>query len=95
VVAEQALAALREALSNASRHAAATRVDVTADVDADGMLSVQVIDNGTGIPADGKRSGLRNLAIRAEKLGGELQVGPADPGGHPPGTRLEWRVPLG
>jgi len=93
-VAEQALAALREALSNASRHAAATRVDVTADVDADRMLTIQVIDDGTGIPADGRRSGLRNLAIRAEKLGGELHVGPADPGAQPPGTRLEWRVPL-
>jgi signal transduction histidine kinase len=94
-VAEQALAALREALSNASRHAAATRVDVIVDVGAHRMLSVQVIDNGTGIPAEGRRSGLRNLATRAEKLGGELQVGPADPGAHPPGTRLEWRVPLG
>ena len=79
-VAEQALAALREALSNAARHAAASRVDVTVDVDADGMLSVQVTDNGTGIPADGRRSGLRNLASRAEKLGGELRLGPADPG---------------
>ncbi len=94
-VAEQALAALREALSNAARHAAATRVEVTVDVAADGMLTVQVTDNGTGIPADGRRSGLRNLANRAEKLGGELLLGPADPGAPSPGTRLEWRVPLG
>ena len=94
-VAEQALAALREALSNAARHAAASRVDVTVDVDPDGMLTVQVTDNGTGIPADGRRSGLRNLASRAEKLGGELQLGPADPGAPSPGTRLEWRVPRG
>jgi signal transduction histidine kinase len=94
-VAEQALAALREALSNAARHAAATRVDVTVDVSADRMLTVQVTDNGTGIPANGRRSGLRNLASRAEKLGGELHLGQADPGGSSPGTRLEWRVPLG
>jgi signal transduction histidine kinase len=94
-VAEQALAALREALSNAARHAAATRVDVIVDVDADGLLAVQVTDNGTGIPADGRRSGLRNLASRADKLGGELKLGPADPGAPSPGTRLEWRVPLG
>ena len=92
-VAEQALAALREALSNAARHAAATQVDVTVDVGADGMLAVEVTDNGTGIPADGRRSGLRNLASRAEKLGGELRLGQADPGGPSPGTRLEWRVP--
>jgi signal transduction histidine kinase len=94
-VAEQALAALREALSNAARHANATRVDVIVDLDADRMFTVQVTDNGTGIPADGRRSGLRNLAIRAEKLGGELLAGPAHPGADPPGTRLEWRVPGG
>ena len=93
-IAEQALAALREALSNAARHAAATRVDVTVDVSADGTLTVQVSDNGTGIPAGGRRSGLHNLARRAEKLGGELRLGQADPGEPSPGTRLEWRVPL-
>jgi len=94
-VAEQALAALREALSNAARHAAASRVDVTVDAGTDGLRIVQVTDNGTGIPADGRRSGLRNLASRAEKLGGELRLGPAEPDAPSPGTRLEWRVPLG
>ena len=94
-VAEEALAALREALSNAARHADASQVDVTVDVDPGGMLAVQVTDNGTGIPAEGRRSGLRNLERRAEKLGGELRLGPADPGAPAPGTRLEWRVPCG
>ena len=94
-VSEQALKALREALSNAARHAQASEVDVTVDVDEDGMLSVRVTDNGTGISADGRRSGLRNLAARADKLGGELRLDPADPGAPRPGTRLEWRVPLG
>jgi signal transduction histidine kinase len=94
-VAEQAIAALREALSNAARHANASQVDVTVDAGSDGMLTVQVTDNGTGIPDGGRRSGLRNLASRAEKLGGELRLGPADAGASPPGTRLEWRVPRG
>ena len=92
-VAEQALAALREALSNAARHANASQVDVTVDAGADGMLTVQVTDDGTGIPDGGRRSGLRNLADRAEKLGGELRLEPANPGASKPGTRLEWRVP--
>jgi two-component system, NarL family, sensor histidine kinase DevS len=92
-VAEQALAALREALSNAARHANASQVDVTVDTDSDGMLTVQVTDDGTGIGDGGRRSGLRNLAARAEKLGGELRLEPADPGAATPGTRLEWRVP--
>jgi signal transduction histidine kinase len=92
---EQVLAALREALSNAARHAAASQVDVTVDVDPDGILAVQVTDDGTGIPASAHRSGLRNLTRRAEKLGGELRLEPAHPGGPAPGTRLEWRVPTG
>jgi two-component system, NarL family, sensor histidine kinase DevS len=93
-VTDQALAALREALSNAGRHASATRVDVTVDVDPDRFLTVQVTDNGTGIPAEGRRSGLRNLAMRAEKRGGELRLGPANDDAATPGTKLEWRVPL-
>jgi signal transduction histidine kinase len=94
-VAEHALAALREALSNAARHAGASRVDVTVDVDPDEMLAVQVTDNGSGIPAGDHRSGLRNLAKRAENLGGELRLQPAEPGASAPGTRVEWRVPRG
>ena len=92
-VAEQVLAALREALSNAARHANASQVDVTVDTGSDGMLTVQVTDNGDGLPGDGRRSGLRNLVSRAEKLGGELRLEPADPGAPTPGTKLEWRVP--
>ena len=56
------------------------------DVDADGILVVQVTDNGIGLPPDGRRSGLSNLARRAEKLRGELRLGPADPAAPPPGT---------
>jgi signal transduction histidine kinase len=90
---EQALVVLREALSNMARHAGATRADVTVDVDRDGILSVIVTDDGTGIPPGGRRSGLRNLADRAAKLGGELRLAPAEPDAPRPGTRLEWLVP--
>jgi len=92
-IAEDMLSALREALSNAVRHARASRVDVSVDVDPDGFLTVRVTDNGVGIPPDGRRSGLRNLRLRAEKLGGELRLGPADAAGR--GTELVWRVPSG
>jgi signal transduction histidine kinase len=90
---EQVIAVLREALSNMARHAGASRADVTVDVGQDGVLSVLVADDGTGIPPEGRRSGLRNLADRAVKLGGELRLGPVEPGAARPGTRLEWRVP--
>jgi len=90
-IAEDMLTALREALSNAARHAQASRIDVSVDIDAEGFLTMRVTDNGVGIPPDGRRSGLRNLRQRAEKLGGELRLGPADADGG--GTELVWRVP--
>ncbi len=73
-LAEPVLATLREALSNAARHADASQVDVTVDVDPGGVLTVQVTDNGTGMGAGSRRSGLGNMARRAEKLGGELRL---------------------
>jgi signal transduction histidine kinase len=87
-VAGHLLGALREALSNAARHAQATRVEVTVEGGAELVLLVR--DNGVGIKENGRRSGLANLADRAGLLGGSMRTGPADGGG----TELEWRVPL-
>jgi signal transduction histidine kinase len=87
-VGEQLLTALREALSNAARHAFATRVDVTVDVGSD--LALRVSDNGVGMGPATRRSGLANLADRAAELGGKLAIGPGEDGG----TRLDWRVPM-
>ena len=82
------LGVLREALSNAARHARASKVEVTVEAGTDLMLTVR--DNGVGIAETGRRSGLANLAERAAALGGTLSTGPADGGG----TELQWRVPL-
>ncbi|MFI8100773.1 GAF domain-containing protein [Streptomyces sp. NPDC086023] len=90
-VADEALAALSEALSNVARHAKAARAEVSI-VAADGVLTLTVTDDGVGMPQGGRRSGLRNLAERAEKLGGRMEV--TSPGGATRGTRLEWEVPL-
>jgi two-component system, NarL family, sensor histidine kinase DevS len=87
---DQLLAVLREALSNAARHSGATRVDVTVDTGQEGMLTVLVRDNGSGIPEGTRRSGLANMADRAGELGGALRLSPADGGG----TELEWKVPV-
>ena len=88
---EYLLTALREALSNTARHAKATKVEVSVEVDQADQLVLRVTDNGIGIPAGAHRSGLRNLAQRAGILGGVLELGPAGaPGG---GTALVWRVP--
>jgi signal transduction histidine kinase len=85
---EHLLGALREALSNAARHASATKVDITVEAGADLVLIVR--DDGTGIKETGRRSGLANLADRAQLLGGTLHAQPAGGGG----TELRWCVPL-
>ncbi len=86
-VGEHLLGALREALSNAARHAAASRVDVAVEMGAE--LVLRVTDNGAGLGPSTRRSGLANLAERAGGLGGRLQVTAAEGGG----TELVWRVP--
>ncbi|MFJ1795695.1 GAF domain-containing sensor histidine kinase [Kitasatospora griseola] len=50
-----------------------------------------VTDDGIGIPADGRRSGLRNLTRRAEALGGDAWH---EPGPHTRGTRVRWTARL-
>jgi signal transduction histidine kinase len=86
--ADQLLVALGEALSNAARHAGASRVEVT--VAAGRELVLVVRDNGAGMRGTTRRSGLANLAERAVRLGGRLSVGPAGESG----TELRWQVPL-
>lgn len=83
-------AVIREALSNVARHANATSADVIVSAE-DVTLGVVVSDDGVGVsdhPSAG--SGLRNLATRAEQLGGDLHL----TGRKPSGTVLTWRVPL-
>jgi len=82
------LHALREALSNAARHGKATSAEV--NIEAGSELSLLLRDNGSGMTDTSRRSGLANLAQRAEYYGGTLTVGPAEGGG----TELCWRVPL-
>ncbi|MEU7064099.1 GAF domain-containing protein [Streptomyces sp. NPDC046161] len=97
LVGKNLIAALREALSNAFRHAEASRIEVLVDSTihlADGRPGVrlEVADDGVGIAEGGRRSGLRNLRRRAESLGGASWYGPglADGGG---GTTVVWEAP--
>jgi PAS domain S-box-containing protein len=84
----EAVAVLREALSNSARHAHASRVEVHVSVDED--LSVLVADNGIGVGQPGRMSGIANSRARAELLSGSLDISPAEGGG----TVFDWRVPL-
>jgi PAS domain S-box-containing protein len=84
----EAVAVLREALSNAARHAHASRVEVQITLEDE--LSVLVADNGVGIGNPAHLSGIANARARAELLGGSLDLSPTDGGG----TCFQWRVPL-
>ncbi len=83
------LGALREALANVAKHARADRVEVLVAAENDTVL-LQVTDDGVGVPAQlGRRSGLLNLAERAERYGGTCTITPGPSGG----SVLSWRVP--
>jgi two-component system, NarL family, sensor histidine kinase DevS len=81
------IAVVREALSNIARHAhaSAAEVEVTA---TPAELTVDVTDNGVGIGESRRRSGLANLARRAERYGGSLTLPEHE------GTHLRWTIPL-
>ena len=86
------VAALREALTNAAKHADAKRVEVIVQIDSGDVVLV-VTDDGVGISLDraGRRSGVANIASRAHDLGGSCRLERVSDAG---GTRLTWRVPL-
>jgi len=51
---------------------------------------LRVVDDGVGLSEGGRRSGLRNMAERAERLGGSFQATTRPSGG----TAVVWRVPV-
>ena len=82
------LAVLTEALSNASRHAGARTVEVLVTAGEDVVL--RVADDGRGMNADVRESGLRNMRERAERRGGRFTIEARDGGG----TVVIWSVPF-
>ncbi len=88
-LAEHAEAVTAEAISNAVRHSGASRL--TVEVSAADMLTVDIIDNGCGVPVDNsRRSGLANMSYRAAQVGGRCEVSTPPEGG----TRVHWTAPL-
>jgi signal transduction histidine kinase len=87
-IAEHACAVVREAVSNAVRHSQASEVDVLVAVGDN--VTVDVTDDGVGIPATAQRRGLRNLEARAAASGGALTINSPSRGG----TNIHWSVPL-
>ena len=95
--AEALLATLREALTNAAKHAQASRVDVSVRT-AGSRLELIVADNGVGLGTEGSIDGasrmsghgLANMKARAESLGGAASVD-SDAG---QGTIVHWTIAL-
>lgn len=69
----------QEAINNAARHAGATSIQVSIDVDATGVLTLSVMDDGQGLPSQARRQGgmgLRVMAERASMIGARLSIEP-------------------
>jgi signal transduction histidine kinase len=82
----------REALSNVSRHSAASQVSIELAA-REGTLVLRIADNGRGFnvkrtPARGHR-GITNMRSRAESLGGTLDIDSSRDG-----TQVVFRLPL-
>lgn len=88
-ISDQAVAAVRELLTNIGKHAHATRVEVAVGL-VDHQLIITVTDDGVGMQPGVRSSGLANLQARAVELGGGFEI---TTGEHSSGTTARWYVP--
>jgi signal transduction histidine kinase len=88
---DTAALAVREALSNALRHAQAQHIGVEVTVE-DGELRIGVTDDGVGFDPDAveRGMGLDNLRQRSRQRGGDVEI-TSQPGD---GTRVQITLPL-
>ena len=91
----QVLRALKEMVTNAMRHAKASRIDVRlgpgrAHPSGRPRVEISVRDHGVGFapPEQAVGRGLKSLRMRARKLGGDLRIEPASPG-----TKVALEIP--
>ncbi|MFJ8140091.1 sensor histidine kinase [Streptomyces sp. NPDC096013] len=98
-VARQLLTIATEAMENAHRHAAPTKVDVQAGVH-ESLLRISVYDDGRGLPEGttleqlrrAGHFGLVGMVERAASVGARIRIGR---GGHDTGTEVRLELPLG
>lgn len=84
----------REAVNNALRHAEASRISIRLARLEEGLLALEVVDDGKGLRDEDPEAGglgLRIMRDRAALVQGELVVEPAPDAG----TRVECRVQEG
>jgi signal transduction histidine kinase len=82
---------VQEALTNVVRHAGASRVDIQVR-QADGAVTVAVVDNGNGLVRMGQREswGIAGMHERARHCGAELKMIPMPAQGTTVALRLPW-----
>jgi len=81
----------KEAVNNVARHSQCTQVKIKFQIE-DGLLKLVVHDNGGSFDTETDRegNGLRNMRMRAGKLGGQLQISSRNGSG----TSIDLTVPL-
>jgi signal transduction histidine kinase len=88
-VADDLVAAAREAMTNVAKHASAKRAEISVSLTDDDVV-LEVLDDGVGIGTAVRRSGLNNLCERARRHGGSCSVAAVADGG----THVLWTAPL-
>lgn len=83
----------KEAMNNCLKYAQATCVTLDAAIDANDILYLQLRDNGKGFDEQEIRrgNGLNNMAIRAKRLGGTLNI--ASRKGQGTTLNLSFKIP--
>ena len=79
----------QEAMTNALRHAGATRLSVSLHRDGD-QVGLRVSDDGRGVPAHPQEGGVRGMRERALLIGAELEIRSANGSG----TEVRLSVPI-
>ena len=90
VVGTTAYRVAQEALTNALRHAHATRVTVSVHASGSG-LSLEICDDGVGAATTAQGHGLRGMTERVALLAGTVQAGNIAEGGF----RVQAHLPIG
>lgn len=70
---------VKETLNNALKHSQATEMKI--EIEANGLLRIRISDNGKGVDLDNVRqfgNGLKNIARRMERIGGNFKIGKKD-----------------
>ena len=88
VLSEHVIAVVRELLTNAMKHASCRQIDLIIS-SSEGLLEIQISDDGIGYVEGGRKSGLQNLEERAKECNGTFSITQKIP----QGTHAFWVAP--